>query len=40
LGPLLKIDVENEVFIGNSEANALTTRDYRAPYVVPKPENV
>lgn len=40
LGPLLKIDVENEVFIDNAEANALTTRDYRAPYVVPKPEDV
>ncbi len=40
LGPMLKIDVENEVFIGNEEANALCTRDYRAPFVVPKPEDV
>ncbi|MDR3109462.1 MAG: Gfo/Idh/MocA family oxidoreductase [Planctomycetaceae bacterium] len=40
LGALLKIDVEKEVFIDNAEANALATRDYRAPYVVPKPEDV
>jgi predicted dehydrogenase len=40
LGALLKIDVENEVFINNAEANRLATRDYRTPYVVPKPENV
>ena len=40
LGPMLKIDVENEVFIDNAEANAMLTRDYRAPYVVPAPENV
>jgi len=40
LGPMLKIDVEKEVFIDNAEANAMLTRDYRAPYVVPAPENV
>jgi len=40
LGPMLKIDVEKEVFIDNAEANAMLTRDYRVPYVVPAPENV
>ena len=40
LGPILKIDVEKEVFIDNAEANAMLTRDYRAPYIVPAPENV
>ncbi|MDR2115073.1 MAG: Gfo/Idh/MocA family oxidoreductase [Planctomycetaceae bacterium] len=40
LGPILKIDVEKEVFIDNAEANAMITRNYRAPYVVPEPENV
>ena len=40
LGPMLKIDVEKEVFIDNDEANAMLTRNYRAPYVVPKPEDV
>ncbi len=40
LGPMLKIDVEKEVFIDNADANAMLTRDYRAPYVVPAPENV
>ena len=40
LGPMLKIDVEKEVFVDNAEANAMLTRDYRAPYVVPTPENV
>ncbi len=40
LGPMLKIDVAKEVFIDNDAANAMLTRDYRAPYVVPKPEDV
>jgi len=40
LGPMLEIDVDNEVFINNAEANAMLTRDYRAPYIVPAPENV
>ncbi len=40
LGPMLKIDVEKEEFIDNAEANAMMTRDYRAPYVVPTPDKV
>ncbi len=40
LGPMLKIDVEKEIFADNADANAMLTRDYRAPYTVPAPENV
>ncbi|MGL4595191.1 MAG: Gfo/Idh/MocA family protein [Thermoguttaceae bacterium] len=40
LGPFLSIDVENEVFIGNDEANAMLTRNYRKGYVVPDPKDV
>ena len=40
LGPTLKIDVEKEIFIDNAEADAMLSRDYRSPYVVPEPENV
>ncbi len=40
LGPYLKIDAEKEVFVDNAEANEMLTRPYRAPYVVPAPENV
>jgi predicted dehydrogenase len=40
LGPLLKFDPESETFIDNDEANAMLTREYRAPFVVPKPEHV
>ncbi|GHT25766.1 NADH-dependent dehydrogenase [Planctomycetales bacterium] len=40
LGPQLKIDVEKEEFIGNDAANALATREYRAPYIVPAPDKV
>ena len=35
LGDVLKIDPETEKFVGNSQADALLTREYRAPYVVP-----
>ncbi len=34
-GPTLKVDVDNERFIDNSAADALLTRDYRPPFVVP-----
>jgi len=34
LGPLLRLDGER--FTGNAEANALLTREYRTPFVVPK----
>jgi len=36
LGKLLKIDVKKERFIGNSAAVQMLTRNYRAPFVVPK----
>lgn len=36
MGRVLKFDPAKEQFIGDDEANALLTRAYRAPYVVPK----
>ena len=36
LGPVLKMDPKKERFIGNDKANQLLTRNYRAPFVVPK----
>jgi len=38
LGPKLKFDAKTEQFIGSPEANALLSRKYREPFVVP--ENV
>jgi hypothetical protein len=38
LGVPLKMDPKTEKFIGNKSADALLTRNYRAPYIVP--ENV
>jgi len=35
LGPWIGIDSENEKFINNPAADALLTRDYRKPFVVP-----
>ena len=35
LGPLLRIDSEREAFSDHPEANALLTREYRRPFVVP-----
>jgi len=40
LGPHLGFDPKAETFIENPEADALLTRDYRAPFVVPMAENV
>ncbi len=40
LGPHLAFDPKAETFVENPEANALLTRDYRAPFVVPTAENV
>jgi predicted dehydrogenase len=40
IGPLLKFDPDSETFIDNDQANAMLTREYRAPFVVPKPEDV
>lgn len=36
LGMMLKMDPKTEKFIDNTEANALLTRHYRRPYVVPE----
>ncbi len=36
-GPKLAVDTANEKFVDNSAADALLTRDYRAPFVVPGP---
>jgi len=35
LGPLLRIDSEREAFSGRPDADALLTREYRRPFVVP-----
>ena len=42
LGPALKLDGKNEVFIGElaDKANPMLTREYRAPYVVPDEANL
>jgi len=40
LGPWLAVDSETETFVDNAAANALLTRDYREPFVVPKPEHI
>ena len=36
LGPWLKMNPKTERFVGNDAANALLTRNYRAPFVVPE----
>ena len=36
LGAWLKMDPQTERFIDNDAANALLTREYRKPYVVPE----
>ena len=35
IGPVLRMNPAKEKFIGNSKANALLTRKYRKPFVVP-----
>ena len=40
LGPQLQFDPKAETFIDNPAADAMLTRDYRAPFVVPAAENV
>ncbi|MGD9721376.1 MAG: Gfo/Idh/MocA family protein [Pirellulales bacterium] len=35
LGPTLTVNTGNETFVDNSAADALLTRDYRAPFIVP-----
>jgi hypothetical protein len=36
LGRSLDFDPEKELFVGDEEANALLTRQYREPFVVPE----
>ena len=40
LGPMLKINAENETVLDNPEACAMLTREYRAPFIVPKAGDV
>ncbi|GHT17496.1 NADH-dependent dehydrogenase [Planctomycetales bacterium] len=40
LGPSLEFDPKAVKFVNNADADALMTREYREPYVVPKPEEV
>jgi hypothetical protein len=40
LGALLEFDPEKETFTNNSDANALLTREYRAPYICPTADRV
>ena len=40
IGPLLKFDPETETFLDHDQANAMLTREYRPPFVIPKPELV
>ncbi|MEX2140973.1 MAG: Gfo/Idh/MocA family oxidoreductase [Pirellulales bacterium] len=40
LGPRLEMDPQTETFASNSDANAMLTRDYRAPFVVPTADKV
>ena len=36
MGPFLPLDPKTERFTSHERANAMLTRDYRAPYVVPE----
>jgi hypothetical protein len=36
LGEVLNLDTKNESFVNNPKADAMLTREYRPPYVVPK----
>jgi len=36
VGPKLAVDAKNESFVDNSEANALLSREYRKPFIVPE----
>ncbi|NQT15205.1 MAG: gfo/Idh/MocA family oxidoreductase, partial [Planctomycetes bacterium] len=40
LGPWLAIDSESETFVDNPAANAMLTREYREPFVVPKANEI
>jgi predicted dehydrogenase len=40
LGPWLAVDSERETFVDNPAADALLTREYREPFVVPKADEI
>jgi hypothetical protein len=40
VGPVLAMDGQAETFKDNDTANEMLTRDYRAPYVVPKESDI
>ena len=40
LGPHLALDAEAERFVDNSQADALLTREYRAPFIVPTADQI
>jgi predicted dehydrogenase len=40
LGPLLRLDSDKEKFLDHTRANALLTREYRKPFVVPAEKEV
>jgi len=40
LGPWLAIDAQREAFVDNRQANALLTRPYRKPFVVPSESDI
>lgn len=40
LGEVLQIDADREAFVGNDRANALLTREYRQPFVVPQESQI
>jgi predicted dehydrogenase len=40
LGPWLTIDSDTETFVDHPQANALLTREYRQPFVVPGPNDI
>jgi hypothetical protein len=40
IGPLLRIDSEQEVFVGREDANMLLAREYRKPFVVPSESEI
>jgi hypothetical protein len=35
VGPWLQFDPDKEQFVGNAAADAMLTREYRKPFVVP-----
>jgi predicted dehydrogenase len=40
LGPVLKLNTSTETFVDNAAADAMLTREYRAPFIVPAKDKV